>query len=212
MKLQKEQSIALCFFGEGATSEGDFHAGLNFAAVTKAPVIYFCRNNRYAISTPNSRQFASEGIAPKGEGYGILSFRIDGNDFFAVHETVEKSRRLCLEGKGPILIEAMTYRRGAHSTSDDPTAYRETEESLRWEEKDPLLRLRRYLEKKGVWTEEQEEQYKAKVEKEVTEAIEMAKSIPKPPLQSITENVYFETPETLREQQHWLQTFFPSGE
>ena len=135
MKLQKEKSIAICYFGEGATSEGDFHAGLNFAAVRKAPVIFFCRNNGYAISTPTERQFASEGVAPKGVGYGIEAFRIDGNDFFAVYEAVAKARHSCLETNEPVLIEAMTYRLGAHSTADDPSIYRKDEEVERWKPK-----------------------------------------------------------------------------
>ena len=106
MKLQGERSVTICYFGEGATSEGDFHAGVNFAAVRKAPAIFFCRNNGYAISTPAYRQFASAGIAPKGEGYGILTFKVDGNDFFAVYDSVSKARAYCLEGNGPVLIEA----------------------------------------------------------------------------------------------------------
>ena len=154
MKLQKEQSVAICYFGEGATSEGDFHAGLNFASVRKVPVIFFCRNNGYAISTPCSRQFASDGIAPKGVAYGISSARVDGNDFFALHETVSQARAQCLEGKGPILIEAMTYRIGAHSTSDDPTQYRAEEEVEKWKKKCPIRRLRLYLEMRNLWDDE----------------------------------------------------------
>ena len=126
--------MAISYFGEGATSEGDFHVGLNFAAVRKAPVIFFCRNNRYAISTPCSRQFASDGIAPKGVGYGIPAVRVDGNDFFALHEVVSQARRYCVEGHGPVLIEAMTYRLGAHSTSDDPSLYRSEQEVQQWKE------------------------------------------------------------------------------
>lgn len=212
MKLQKEPTIAVCFFGEGATSEGDFHAGLNFAAVRKAPVIFFCRNNAYAISTPAYRQFASEGVAPKGSGYGMETFRVDGNDFFAVHETVSKAREYCLSGKGPVLIEAMTYRLGAHSTSDDPSIYRQPEEVADREKKDPLLRLRRYLEKKKLWNETQEKNCLQTITNEVTKAIETAKATAKPPLHSIIEHVYFELPETLKEQyQEQVKRFFPEG-
>lgn len=209
MKLQKEQNIVVCFFGEGATSEGDFHAGLNFASVRKAPVIYFCRNNSYAISTPCSKQFASDGVAPKGAGYGMESFRVDGNDFFAIHETVAKARISCLQGKGPILIEAMTYRRGAHSTSDDPSVYRKAEEEKKWESKDPILRLRKYLERKGQWSESQEESYKKEITEQISKAIEIAKETPKPPLHSLIQDVYFEVPERLRDQYEELKTFFP---
>jgi 2-oxoisovalerate dehydrogenase E1 component alpha subunit len=211
MKVQKEKSVVVCFFGEGATSEGDFHAGLNFASVLKCPVIFFCRNNSYAISTPCSRQFASDGIAPKGIGYGIETFRIDGNDFFAVYDTVKKARSLCLENKGPILIEAMTYRLGAHSTSDDPTVYRKADEAGPWEKKDPVIRLRAYLEKRNLWNQRKEEDFKKDILNEITKAVDTAKITGKPSLDSIVKDVYFETPESLKEQLAQLKTFFPEG-
>lgn len=210
MKLQKEKSVVICYFGEGATSEGDFHAGVNFAAVRKAPTIFFCRNNGYAISTPCSRQFVCEGIASKGEGYGIPAYRADGNDFFAVHEVVAQSRKYCIEGNGPVLIEAMTYRRGAHSTSDDPSLYRSEEEVKAWEKKCPILRLRRYLISKGLWDDQKEQSLIEKTSEEITRAINVAKDAPKPPLQSLVENVYFEAPQTLKEQYEELKSFFPN--
>lgn len=209
MKLQKEDSVAICYFGEGATSEGDFHAGLNFAAVRKAPTIFFCRNNGYAISTPCIRQFASDGVIPKGEGYGILSFRVDGNDFFAVYEVVKQAREHCRANKGPILIEAMTYRRGAHSTSDDPSLYRSEEEVKKWEKKCPVIRLGKYLQSKGLWSEEKEQELIKKTSEEITQAIQFARNTPKPPLRSLFENVYFEMPQTLKEQYEEMRQFFP---
>lgn len=209
MKMQGEKSVAICYFGEGATSEGDFHVGLNFAAVRKAPVIFFCRNNGYAISTPCSRQFASDGVAPKGIGYGMLTFRVDGNDFFAVHEIVTLARSYCLEGKGPVLIEAMTYRRGPHSTSDDPSQYRSNNEVMEWEKKCPVLRLRRYLALKGLWDDKQENQLIEQISDEISQAIAIAKSTPKPPLKSLVENVYFEVPQSLKEQFEGVKGFFP---
>lgn len=200
MKLKKEKSIAICYFGEGATSEGDFHVGLNFAAVRKAPVIFFCRNNGYAISTPCHEQFASDGIAPKGVGYGMKAIRVDGNDFIALHEVVSQARQHCLNGEGPVLIEAMTYRLGAHSTSDDPTLYRSDEEVKRWEKKDPVLRLKLYLESRNLWNEDKEKKLKEDIAKDVDEAIADAKVTPKPPLRSLVENVYFAVPAQLQEQ------------
>lgn len=200
MKLQGEKSVALCYFGEGATSEGDFHVGMNFAAVRKVPVIFFCRNNGYAISTPCARQFASDGVAPKGAGYGIEAVRIDGNDFLAVYQAVSKARQHCVEGLGPYLIEAMTYRLGAHSTSDDPSLYRKEEEVAEWKEKCPVLRLRRYLESKQLWDSQKEEAWIKSVSEEITKAIQVAKETAKPPLKSLIEQVYFEVPATLREQ------------
>lgn len=210
MKIQKEQSVVICYFGEGATSEGDFHAGVNFAAVRKAPAIFFCRNNGYAISTPCSRQFASDGVAPKGIGYGMITYRVDGNDFFAVYETVQKARSQCLQGNGPILIEAMTYRRGAHSTSDDPSLYRPESEVQAWEKKDPILRLRKFLEGKNLWDEEKEKALAAKINEEINQAIAAAKGQPKPPLISMIENVYFEVPRSLKEQYDELKILFPN--
>lgn len=209
MKMQGENSIAIGYFGEGATSEGDFHVGLNFAAVRKAPAIFFCRNNGYAISTPCCRQFASDGVAPKGIGYGIQTYRVDGNDFFAVYDVVKKARRHCLEEKGPVLIEAMTYRRGPHSTSDDPSQYRKEAEVLAWEAKCPVLRLRRYLTEKGLWNDEQETDFVKGVSEEISKAITLAKTTPKPPLKSLIENVYFEVPHALKEQYDEVKNFFP---
>jgi pyruvate dehydrogenase E1 component alpha subunit len=209
MKLLKEKTVAICYFGEGASSEGDFHAGLNFAAVRKAPVIFFCRNNGYAISTPCSRQFASEGVASKGIGYGMPAYRVDGNDFFAVHAIVSDARKYCVEGNGPVLIEAMTYRRGAHSTSDDPSLYRLEEEVKAWEKKCPVLRLRRYLEARGLWNEQKEKELIEMTSAEITQAIDIAKATPKPSLQTLFQNVYFEIPEFLKEEYDELRRDTP---
>ncbi len=200
MKMQKEKNIAITYFGEGTSSKGDFASGLNFAAVRKAPVIFFCRNNGYAISTPTSEQFASDGVAPRGPGHGIETYRVDGNDFFAVYGTVQKAREYCLKGKGPVLIEAMTYRVGAHSTSDDPTRYRDEKEVKKWEKKCPILRLRRYLEKKKLWDTSQEEALEKELHSEITEAIQKAKDTSKPALRTMIEHVYFEVPYALEKQ------------
>ena len=209
MKLQGEKAVSVCYFGEGATSEGDFHAGLNFAAVRKSPVIFFCRNNGYAISTPCSRQFASSGIAPKGEGYGIPAYRVDGNDFFAVHQVVSEARKYCLEGKGPVLIEAMTFRLGAHSTSDDPSLYRSEGEVRGWEKKCPILRLRKYLESRGLWNALKEKELLERTSEEIVQAIQIAKNTPKPNLKTLFENVYFEMPQILKEQYQEAKSLFP---
>lgn len=206
MKLQNEQNVVLCYFGEGATSEGDFHVGINFAAVRKAPVIFFCRNNGYAISTPSYQQYASDGVAPKGEGYGISSIRVDGNDFFAVYGAVSQARALCLEGKGPVLIEAMTYRLGAHSTSDDPSLYRDEEEVKKWHGKDPITRLRLYLEKSGLWDENKQQELEKEIDRQIEEAVAEAKETPKPNSHTLIENVYFDIPKSLVNQyEEWVE-------
>jgi len=211
MKIQREEKIAICYFGEGATSEGDFHAGLNFAAVRKAPAIFFCRNNGYAISTPANEQFASDGIAPKGVGYGIKTYRIDGNDFFAIFDTIQKAKKECLNGEGPILIEAMTYRMGAHSTSDDPSVYRTDKEVKEQKKLCPVARLRRYLEKHDLWDEKQEKKLWKDVSDEVSKSIDIAKNTPLPPLKTLFEDVYFEMPQHLQDQYQDSQHFFPEG-
>ncbi|SCC90581.1 2-oxoisovalerate dehydrogenase subunit alpha, mitochondrial [Chlamydiales bacterium SCGC AG-110-P3] len=211
MQIRGEQTIALAYFGEGTASKGDFHVGLNFAALRKAPVIYFCRNNGYAISTPSSEQFATDGVAPRGPSYGIETFRVDGNDYFAVHETVARARNYCLAGNGPVLIEAMTYRMGAHSTSDDPKAYRDDAELEEWEKKDPILRLRRYLEQKKLWDAEKETALLKEIGEDIDAAIEMAKAAPPPPLESIAEDVYFEMPPRLRQQLNELRSIYGQG-
>ena len=211
MKLQKEKAVSLVYFGDGCASEGDFHVGLNFAAVRKAPCIFFCRNNGYAISTPCNEQFAGDGIAPRGIGYGMKTFRVDGNDFFAVHEVVSKARKHCIQGKGPVLIEAMTYRMGAHSTSDDPTGYRDESEEKKWAKRCPIRRLKLYLEKKKLWDKKKDTALKKAIKKEVDEAIASAKKEALPPLRSLVEDVYFAVPPALEEQYQELKQFFPEA-
>lgn len=212
MKVKKEKTVAICYFGEGASSEGDFHVGLSFAAVRKAPVIFFCRNNGYAISTPIQSQFATDGVAPEGIGHGIETIRIDGNDFFAVYETVEKARQHCIKGKGPFFIEAMTYRLGAHSTSDDPSRYRDEKELSEWEKKCPIRRLRLYLEKNQLWNDSLEKKLLSQIKQQVDAAIAECKETPPPPLSSLIADVYFEPTPRLREQMQELRRFFPEGD
>ncbi len=210
MKIQKASTIALCFFGEGAASEGDFHAGVNFAAVRKAPAIFFCRNNGYAISTPSSRQFATDRISDRGKAYGIRSMCIDGNDFTAVYFAVIEARKHCLEGKGPVLLEAMTYRLGGHSTSDDPSVYRNDEEVKIWEAKCPIRRLRTYLEEQHLWDDDKESKLQEEITKQITDAIAIAKETPRAALKYMFENVYFEMTNPLKEQYSEVKKLFPN--
>lgn len=143
-KYTGEAALTICYFGEGAASEGDFHAGLNMAAVLNCPTIFFCRNNGYAISTPTAEQFAGDGIASRGIGYGVKTIRVDGNDAMAVFAATQAARKIALAESCPVLIEAMTYRLAAHSTSDDPSGYRSADEEVKWQEKDPIARLQKY--------------------------------------------------------------------
>lgn len=207
MKLEGADAVALTYFGEGATSEGDFHAALNFAAVRKAPVIFFCRNNGWAISTPAEEQFASDGVAVKAPGYGMRGMRVDGNDYFAVHAAVTEAREHCVGGHGPVLIEAVTYRRGAHSTSDDPTGYREEAEVKEAEKSDPVERLRKYLESRKLWSARKEAAWLKEVKEQVDSAIRIAKEEPPPSLESLFEDVYATVPEALRQQYEMVKRF-----
>jgi pyruvate dehydrogenase E1 component alpha subunit len=147
--------IALSFMGEGASSEGDFHEACNLAGVWKAGVVFYAQNNNWSISLPWSKQSASATLAEKAFAYGFPGIRVDGNDIFAVYAAVSEGARHTREGKGPVLIEGLTYRLGAHTTSDDPTRYRSAAEVTEWEARDPILRLERYLVKKGLISAEE---------------------------------------------------------
>jgi 2-oxoisovalerate dehydrogenase E1 component alpha subunit len=157
LKLCGKDAIAIAYFGDGAASEGDFHAAVNMASTTDSPVIFFCRNNGYAISTPVREQYRGDGIAARGSGYGVDTIRVDGNDILAVYEAVKQARRVCREESRPVLIEALTYRIGHHSTSDDSSAYRSKDEVKSWGVDGPINRFRRYLEGKGLWDKGREE-------------------------------------------------------
>ena len=148
-KLRGESTVTAVYFGDGATSETDFHAGMNFAGVWKTPTVFICANNLYAISVPYDKQTASETIAQKAQAYGFEGLRVDGMDPIAVYLATKLAARRAREGKGPTLIEAMTYRYGAHATADDATLYRTREEEDSWKKKDAIERLRRFLENRG---------------------------------------------------------------
>ncbi len=167
MKYRREPSAVLCFFGDGATSEGDFHEGLNFASVWKAPVVFICQNNQWAISTPLERQMNSETVAQKAVAYGIPGIRVDGNDplamYAATHEALERARA----GEGPTLIEALTYRLMMHTTADDPSKYRSDEEVQAWKDRDPLRRMRRLLDSRKLWSDTEEEALLAQVKVQI---------------------------------------------
>ncbi|KAL9604682.1 MAG: hypothetical protein Q9219_000402 [cf. Caloplaca sp. 3 TL-2023] len=200
LKLQSLQNpnlsprIVACYFGEGAASEGDFHAALNIAATRSCPVVFICRNNGYAISTPTLEQYRGDGIASRGVGYGIDTVRIDGNDVFAVREATKEARRMALEEGGkPVLIEAMSYRVSHHSTSDDSFAYRARVEVEDWKRRDnPITRLRKWMERKGLWDEEREREARSRIRKEVLKAFAEAEREKKPALRGMFEGVYEE--------------------
>ena len=194
--------VVACYFGEGAASEGDFHAALNIAATRSCPVIFICRNNGYAISTPTLEQYRGDGIASRGTGYGIDTIRVDGNDIWAAREATKKARELALKDGGrPVLIEAMSYRISHHSTSDDSFAYRARVEVEDWKRRDnPITRLRKYLEKKGLWDEEKESQARSRLRKEVLKAFAAAEKEKKPSMRSMFTDMYEDLTPELKDQ------------
>jgi len=203
-KLEGKGKCVVCYFGEGAASEGDFHPALNFAATLDCPVIFFCRNNGYAISTSTADQYRGDGIASRGHGYGIATIRVDGNDILGVHMATKAARAIAVEQNRPVLIEAMTYRVGAHSTSDDPTRYRPGDEPEKMSKYHPISRTRILLEANKLWDDEKEVALKSRVRKEVIAAYKRAQAALKPPITDLFTDVYAELPPHLREQQSEL--------
>ena len=199
-KLLGNDACTICYFGEGAASEGDFHAGLNIAAVSNCPVVFLVRNNGYAISTLTSEQFAGDGIAPRGVGYGIPSIRVDGNDILAVYAASIKARNLAIQESSPVIIETMSYRLGAHSTSDDPSSYRTTEEEELWRQKDPIDRMKKWLLGKGWWSDQQDHQIKDAYKKEILNALKSQEKRQSPSLDQLVSDVYQSAPKYLQEQ------------
>lgn len=199
-KLAGTDRIALTSFGDGATSEGDFHEAMNFAAVFNTPTVFLCQNNGYAISYPTSEQTKSESIAIKAEAYGMPGIRVDGNDVVAVLVAVREAAALARSGEGPSLIEAVTYRLGPHTTADDPTRYRDEDEGADWEEKDPLERVRRLLEMQGAWDVEWQAQLERQASDAIESAVAWAESIPEPTFAEMINRMYAEPTAPLREQ------------
>jgi 2-oxoisovalerate dehydrogenase E1 component alpha subunit len=194
--------VVACYFGEGAASEGDFHAGLNIAATRNCPILFICRNNGYAISTPTLEQYRGDGIASRGVGYGIDTIRVDGNDILAVREATKRAREIALsDGGKPVLIEAMSYRVSHHSTSDDSFAYRAKVEVEDWKRRDnPITRLRKWMEGKGIWDEAKEKDLRSGARKSVLDAYRKAEKEKRPPLSSMMEDIYEELTDEQREQ------------
>jgi 2-oxoisovalerate dehydrogenase E1 component alpha subunit len=199
-KLRGLKNTTICYFGEGAASEGDFHAGLNMAAVHKAPVIFFCRNNGYAISTPANEQFKGDGIACRGVGYGIKAIRVDGADILAVYKATQMARDYALEYEEPVLIESIAYRLGAHSSSDDPSGYRSKEEEELWRKNDPISRFRLWLVKQGWLDEEADKAKSDALRQEILDALKVAEKVAKPGIEHLMSDVY-ETPIPLLNEQ-----------
>ncbi|CAI9387705.1 pyruvate dehydrogenase (acetyl-transferring) E1 component subunit alpha [Niallia sp. Sow4_A1] len=201
MKKRGAKSVAITYTGDGGASQGDFYEGINFAGAFKAPAIFVVQNNRFAISTPVEKQSAAKTIAQKAVAAGIPGIQVDGMDALAVYAAVREARERAINGEGPTLIETLTYRYGPHTMAgDDPTRYRTADLDSEWEKKDPLVRFRKFLENKGIWNEEKENEVIERAKEEIKEAIKIADEAPKQKVTDLMNIMYEELPVNLQEQ------------
>jgi pyruvate dehydrogenase E1 component alpha subunit len=200
LKLRRLDGVVLVYCGEGAASEGDFHESANLAGVVRAPLVYLLQNNGYAISTPSARQSAAPALALRAAGYGFPGVLVDGNDLFAVHaatrEAVERARR----GDGPTLIESRTYRMGFHNTTDNPREYRDEAETVEKARLDPIIRVARYLEARGLWDEPAAARAGREIAAEIDEAQRRATEFPRPSAADVYEHAYGVPPPRVQQQ------------
>ncbi len=199
-KLKKEKTVSLVCFGDGATSEGDFHDGLNFAAVFKTPAVFFCTNNQWAISLPRAKQSASRTLAQKAVAYGFNGIQVDGNDILAVYAATKEAVTKARNGDGPTLIEAVTYRLGDHTTADDASRYRSDKELALWAVKDPIERFKKYLKLKEIWNEPFEKEVTKEAEVLVGNAVKKAEEISPPEIEDFFKYTFSEMPPHLEGQ------------
>jgi len=207
IKYRGEKDVVMVFFGDGATSEGDFHEGLNFAGVFETPVIFVCQNNQWAISVPRKRQTASETLAQKALAYGVPGIQVDGNDVLAVYAAAAEAVERARNGEGPMMIEAVTYRMSVHTTADDPKKYRSEEEVEEWKERDPIERFQKYLRDKELLDDEKVEeidsQIKERIQKAVDEAEKAVENLGDP--LDMFDHMYAEMPPYLKSQKEELE-------
>lgn len=205
LRRQGKDSVVVCYMGDGATSEGDFHEGLNFAGVFRSPALFISQNNQWAISVPRRKQTSSLTIAQKALAYGIPGLLVDGNDVMAMYLAAREGIERARGGEGPFFIEAYTYRRMMHTTADDPLRYRTAEEEAEWERKDPLTRFRTYLERRGIWTEEWQARLEEEAEDMIRKAVETAESLPPHDPEDLFRHMYAEMTPALTEQLEYLR-------
>jgi pyruvate dehydrogenase E1 component alpha subunit len=204
-KLKAEKRVAITYTGDGGSSEGDFYEGMNFAGAFKLPVIYFVQNNGYAITTPFSKQTAAQSIAHKALAAGIRGLQVDGMDVLAVISAVQEAAKIGRSGGGATLIEALTYRYRPHSMADDTSKYRTKEEEQEWSLRDPLVRFGKYLEKKGLWSEEDTARVKEEAKNTVNEHIKKAEQTEKMTVAGLIDSMFETTPQHLEEQKAEFQ-------
>ena len=199
-KAKGDAIAVMAFMGDGATSKGDFHEGLNFAGVFSAPVVFVCQNNQWAISVPLRRQTGAKTLAQKAIAYGFPGVQVDGNDVFAVYRAAREALERARAGLGPTLIECVTYRLGDHTTADDASRYRSRDEVERWKKKDPIERLRKYMEKGGLWDKSCDDAMRSEAKEKVESAVREVESFPLPDPLDMFRFTYQDLPADLREQ------------
>ena len=207
-KIKNKKKVTVTYFGDGATSKGDFHEGMNFAGVFKLPIVFICQNNQYAISMPVKQQTASKTLAQKAFAYGFNGIQVDGNDVFAVYKAVKEAVNNARNGKGPSFIECYTYRLGDHTTSDDAKKYRDEKELQEWMKKDPILRLERYMVKNKIANINYFKKVELECKKRVDDAVKKAESYPKQDINEMFNYVYKEKDARLKEQLEYLKQFY----
>ena len=204
--IKGEDDAVVAYVGDGGTSSGDFNEGLNFAGVFNAPVVFIIQNNQYAISVSRKRQSRAENLAQKAVAAGIAGLLVDGNDLFATYAAVDAALEKARRGGGPTLIEAYTYRLGAHTTSDDPTRYRRDQETEEWASKDPFKRMKTYLIKKGIWSEEEDSALIKAYDEEALQIFRKVEAEGETKLEDIFQHHFEEMPPHLQEQyQEYVQ-------
>ncbi|MFT5423761.1 MAG: pyruvate dehydrogenase E1 component alpha subunit [Phycisphaerales bacterium] len=207
IKARKDKNrCVITYFGDGATSEGDFHGAMNFASTLNVPTIFYCQNNQWAISVPRERQMNSETVAQKALAYGMPTIQVDGNDVFAVYKATKMARERAVNGDGPSFIEAVTYRLGDHTTADDARRYRDEDEVAAWKAKDPLIRTRKYLVSVGKWNDDLQTELEARAKKIVGEVVKAAEGIEDPHPDEIFNSMFAEMPPELVKQQRTMRT------
>ncbi len=200
LRYRREEGAVLCYFGDGATSEGDFHEAMTFAGVCRAPVVFFCQNNAWAISVPRRLQCAADSLAVKAVGYGMTGLQIDGNDPLASFAATRMALEHARAGEGPVFIEAVTYRLGPHTTADDPTRYRDAAEVERMRRLEPLARYRRFLEGRGLWSRAWEESLGGEIEAWLEAEVRAAETQPAPRPEEIFAHMFAALPPHLERQ------------
>jgi len=201
IKKRGKKAVAITYTGDGGTSQGDFYEGINFAGAYKAPAIFIVQNNRFAISVPVEKQTNAKTLAQKSVAAGIEGIQVDGMDVLAVYAATKDARERAINGEGPTLIETLTYRFGPHTMSgDDPTRYRTEEMDNEWEKKDPLVRFRKFLESKNLWSEEDENKVIEEAKEDIKKAIKEAEQYPKQKVTDLIGNMFEELPPHLQEQ------------